>query len=188
MLRATTVGVIAASLAVLFTNEASARGRSFPIEITGTVISVDRIIHTFAIRADEPARILTVAAGSDCKFKENGAFTSEQILRPGARVKVSYFATIFTGNIAVEIESNPAPEVKIGTVEKVEPSNRKLDILLHEDSCHLALRWAMNARFLKAGKEASATDVREHTVVRVSYYSPAFGRKYAVKIELQPPF
>jgi hypothetical protein len=185
MLRATTVGVIAASLAVLFINEASARGRSFPIEITGTVLSVNRMNHTFTIRADEPARILTIAMGRDCKFKQNGASTGEQILRPGVRVKVSYFATIFTGDIAVAIESNPVPEVRIGTIEKIEAFDRKLEIRLHEDSCHLVLYWAANARVLKAGKRASAADLKERAVVRVSYYSPAFGRKYAIKIELQ---
>jgi hypothetical protein len=121
MLRAITVGVIAASLAVLFVNEASARGRSFPIEITGTVLSVNRISHTFTIRADEPARILTIAIGRDCKFKQNTAPTGEQIVRPGARLKVSYFATIFTGDVAVEIESLPLPEVRTSAIKKSRP-------------------------------------------------------------------
>jgi hypothetical protein len=39
-------------------------------------------------------------------------------LKPGARVKVNYFATIFTGNIAVEIDLNPALAVKTDVIEK----------------------------------------------------------------------
>ena len=186
MWRLTIVCLGAVSLSALFVNRVDARGRSFPIEVTGTVINFDRANQTFTIRVDEPARVLTIGIGRDCKFKRSGTPTGEQILKKRARVKVSYFATIFTGNIAVEVESNPVPEVRIGTIEKIEPSDRKLDILLREKSCHLLLRWAINARFMKAGNKACATDLREHAVVRVSYYSPAFGRKYAVKIELQP--
>jgi hypothetical protein len=104
MLRLIIVSVIAALLAGLFTNEASARGRSFPLEITGTIISFDRADHVFAIRVDEPARVLTIAVGRDCEFKKDSGAAEEQVLKRGARVKVSYFATIFTGNIAVEID------------------------------------------------------------------------------------
>jgi hypothetical protein len=105
MLRLTIVSVIAVLLAGLFTNEASARGRSFPIEVTGTIITFNRPEHLFTIQVDEPARVLTIAVGRDCKFKKDGVAAEERVLKRGARVKVSYFATIFTGNIAVEIDS-----------------------------------------------------------------------------------
>jgi hypothetical protein len=107
MLRLPIVYIVAASFVVLFINEALARGRSFPIEVTGTIIAFDRATHVFTIQVDEPARVLTIAIGRDCKFKRNGAVTSEQIIKLHAHVKVSYFATIFTGNIAVEIELQP---------------------------------------------------------------------------------
>lgn len=106
MLRLTIVFLVAASLAGSSTKDASARGRSFPIEITGTIVSFDRANQTFTIRVDEPARVLTIGVGRHCKFKAHGALTGERIVRVGARVKVSYFATIFTGNIAVEIQLN----------------------------------------------------------------------------------
>jgi hypothetical protein len=72
---------------------------------------------TFTIRADELARILTIGVGRDCKFKQNGATASERIVKPGARGKVSYFATVFTGNIAVEIDRNPKPKIESGVIE-----------------------------------------------------------------------
>jgi len=37
---------------------------------------------------------------------QNGAPAGEWVLKKGARVRVSYFSTIFTGDIAVKIESN----------------------------------------------------------------------------------
>ena len=114
MLRLTIVCVVAASLAGLFINQALARGRSFPIEVTGIIAMVDRRNQTFTIQVDEPARILTIGVGRDCKFTKNGAPVDEHILKKGARVRVSYFSTIFTGKIAVKIESNPVPEVKAG--------------------------------------------------------------------------
>jgi hypothetical protein len=104
LLRLTIISLTAASLVALFLDQASAHRPSFPIEITGTVINFDRANQTFTIRVDEPARILTIGVGRDCKFKRNGTPTGEEILKTGARLKVSYFATIFTGNIAVEIE------------------------------------------------------------------------------------
>jgi len=69
MLRVTIVCVLAASLGLPFINEALARGRSFPIEITGTIVSFDRADYVFTIKVDEPARVLTIAAGRDCKFE-----------------------------------------------------------------------------------------------------------------------
>ena len=163
---------------------ASARGRSFPIEVTGTIISVNGWKTEFTIQVDEPACVLTIAIGRDCKFKQNGAPAGEHILRPGARVKVSYFATIFTGDIAVDIESNPVPEIKRGIIEKIDRADRKLDIRLAESSCHLRLRWAVSTRFYKNGEAASATALRKNAAVEVSYFSPAFAPKYAVRIEL----
>src|SRR6516164_4698005 len=105
MFRLITICVIAISTA--FVGHLAARGRSFPIEVMGTIIGFNRTSQMFTIRVWEPGRTLTIAVGRDCKFKEHGAPAAEQILKPGAQVKVSYFATIFTGNIAVEIELNP---------------------------------------------------------------------------------
>ena len=87
--------------------DVAARGRSFPIRVIGTIVGFNRTSETFTIRVEESGRILGIAVGRDCKFKQHGAPTGEQILKPGAQVKVSYLATIFTGNIAVEIELNP---------------------------------------------------------------------------------
>ena len=188
MLRLTIVCVVAPSLAALFINQASARGRSFPIEVTGTITAFDRPNHTFTIQADEPARVLRIAVGRDCKFKRSGAPTGEQIARQGARVKVSYFSTIFTGKIAVEIELNPVPQVESGTIEKIAPADRKVTIRVRDSLHYLVLRWAANARFIKHGKLVSAVDLRENRAIKVSYFSPAFESKYAVKIELEPDF
>ncbi len=184
MLRLTIVCVVVASLVFLFTHEASARGRSFPIEVTGTITMLDRPNRTFTIRVDEPARILTIAIGRDSKFKQNGASANERVLRRGARVKVSYFATIFTGNIAVEIDANPTPEVATGIIENVDISNRRL-VFSEPNSRHLALRWARNASFIRAGKPASAAALRVRSIAKVAYYAPAFASKYAVKIDLK---
>lgn len=82
-----------------------ARGRSFPIEVTGTIISVDRKNYEFTLRVDEPARILVIGLGRDCKFLKHAARPKIGLLKKGAHLKVSYFATIFTGNVAVEIEA-----------------------------------------------------------------------------------
>jgi len=161
-----------------------ARGRSFPIEVTGTIINVDRTNYEFTLRVDEPAQVLTIGVGRDCKFKQNGATANERIIRQGARVKVSYFATIFTGNIAVEIDANPTPEVATGMIENVDVSNRRL-VLSEPNSRHLALRWARNASFTRAGKPASAAALRLRLIVKVAYYAPTFASKYAVKIDLK---
>jgi hypothetical protein len=180
--------LVAALLLGALPSHASARGRSFPIEITGTITRFDRATQTFTIQVDEPAGILTIGIGRDCKFKQNGAPTGEQILKQGTRVKVSYFSAIFSGKIAVEIESNPRPLVKSGIIEKIEPADRKLTLCINNYSHYLAMRWAANARFIKRGKLVSAADLRENAAVRVSYFSPPFESKYAVKIELNPPF
>jgi hypothetical protein len=96
--------MIAAS--TMFVGHIAARGRSFPIEITGVIATFDRTNHVFLIQVDRPSRLLTIAEGRDCKFITNGTPSGEQILRKGARLRVKYFATIFTGNIAVKIESD----------------------------------------------------------------------------------
>ena len=188
MSRLTTTALIAASFLGILVGHVAARGRSFPIEVTGTIAAFEPVNETFAIEADEPARILTIAVGRDCKFMQRGAPKGVQILKQGARVRVSYFATIFTGNIAAKIELNPVPEVVNGIIEKIECSERKLTIRVGSQRCRLVLRWALNARVSKAGQRASATDLRENAAVRLSYYSPAFASKYATKIELEPRF
>jgi hypothetical protein len=167
---------------------ASARGRSFPIEVIGTIISVDRSKAEFTIQVDEPARILTIGVGRDCKFIRHGAPVGDEILRRGARVRVNYFSTIFTGKIAVEIESNPRPLVKSGIIEKTEPADRKLTIRVGGCWQRLVLRWAGNAHCIEHGKIVSPNDLRENTMVRVNYYAPPFESKYAVEIEVEPRF
>jgi hypothetical protein len=166
----------------------SARGRSFPIEITGTILNVDQSKTEFSIEVDEPACILTIGVGRDCKFKRAGAPAGGEVLRRGARVRVNYFSTIFTGKIAVEIESNPRPLVKNGIIEKIEPADRKLTILVGGCCQRLVVRWAGNARCIKRAKTVSPKDLRENTMVRVNYYAPAFESKYAVEIEIEPRF
>jgi hypothetical protein len=95
--------LISALLLGALTDHALARGLSFPIEVTGTIINVDRSRAEFLIQVDEPAGILTIGIGRDCKFIYHGAPAGGEILRRGARVRVKYFATIFTGKIAVQI-------------------------------------------------------------------------------------
>jgi DUF917 family protein len=107
MLPLKATALIAASLLGIFVVHVSARGRSFPIEVTGTIRMFDGANHTFTFQSDKRARVLTIAVGRDCKFFQNRAPAGEWILKKGARVRVSYFSTIFTGNIAVKIESNP---------------------------------------------------------------------------------
>ena len=50
MLRLIIISVIAVLLAGLFTNEALARGRSFPIEVTGTIMSFNRADHVLQLK------------------------------------------------------------------------------------------------------------------------------------------
>jgi DUF917 family protein len=109
MFRLTTIALIAVLLLGILVVHAAARGRSFPIKVTGTIRMFDKANQVFTIQVDQPAGVLTIAVGRDCKFIQNGAPTGEQTLKKGARVKVSYFSTIFTGKIAVKIELNPPP-------------------------------------------------------------------------------
>jgi hypothetical protein len=162
-----------------------ARGRSFPIEVTGTIINVDRTNYEFTLRVDEPARVLLIGLRHDCKFLRNGTPTKMDILKKGAYVKLSYFATIFTGNLAVEIEANPKAESVHGVIEKIEPANRRLTLRLNE-SRSFVVRWAANSRFVNRGRFIAPTNFKEGMIVDVSYYSPAFEKTYAVKIEREP--
>jgi hypothetical protein len=100
------VAFVALGLGLLAT-DVSARGRSFPIKVTGTIINVDWTNFEFTMRVDEPARLLVIGLRRDCKFLRNGAPAKSDILKKGTYVKVSYFATIFTGNLAVGIEADP---------------------------------------------------------------------------------
>jgi hypothetical protein len=180
--------LIVALLLGALPSHASARGRSFPIEVTGTIINVDRSRAEFSIQVDEPAGILTIGIGRDCKFIHHGAPAGGEILRRGARARVKYFSTIFTGKIAAEIEANPRPLVKSGIIEKIEPADRKLTIRVPGCWQRLVLRWVRNARCSKHGKTVSPTDLRENTMVRVNYYAPPFESKYAVEIEVERRF
>jgi hypothetical protein len=128
---------IAGLLLGLWPSEISAGDRSFPLEITGTIRSFDEPTQTFTIEVDESTRILTIAVGSDCKFTENGAPTGEEILRQGAQVKVSYFTTIFTGKIAVDVATNCVPEISGGIFAA---RARRSQSLAHLQSSALQLR------------------------------------------------
>jgi len=178
------VAFVALGLGPLAT-DVSARGRSFPIEVTGTIINVDWPNSEFTLRVDEPARILVIGLRHDCKFLKNGVPAKIDILKKGAYVKVSYFATIFTGNLAVEIEANPKPELVHRVIERIEPANRQITLRLNR-SCRFVVRWAATARFINRGRITSPAKLREGTPINVSYYSPPFESKYAVKLETQP--
>jgi hypothetical protein len=178
--------LIAAFLFGPWLSHALARGRSFPIEVTGTVTSVDKASQTFTLQTDEPAKIVAIGLGWDCKFKRDGAPAGPDILRRSAYVKVSYFATIFTGNLAVEIEANPKPELVHGVIERIEPAYRQLTLGVNP-SRRLVLRWAANARFISRGKAIAPASLRQDALVKVSYFSLPFERKYAVRIELERP-
>ena len=182
MLRLTIVRVVVASLAGLFINHALARGRSFPIEVTGTIIHVDRSKAEFTIQIDEPARVLKIGVREDCKFTNVSAPAGIDVLRKGGRVRVRYFATIFTGNLAVEIEANPRPQVAGGVVERIELTERRLIIRPTNSSHRLALCWATNTRFVERGKIISPGRLKQGASVSVSYYPPPFERKYAAEI------
>ena len=127
----------AALLLGLWPSKVSAGDRSSPLEITGTIRSFDEPTQTFTVEVDESARVLTIAVGRDCKFTENGAPTGEEILKQGARVTVSYFATIFTGKIAVDIAINRAPEINGGIFTA---RARRSQSLAHLQSRALQLR------------------------------------------------
>jgi hypothetical protein len=164
-----------------------ARGRSFPIEMTGVITSVSKPAQTFTINVDEPASVLTIGLKYDCKFMRHGVPADAGILKRGARVKVSCFSTLFTGKLAVEVEANPVPQLQSGTVEKIEPADRKLTIRVSNCSNRLVFRWAASARFIRYGKSVSPASLRQDALVEVSYFSLPFEKKYAVRIELERP-
>jgi hypothetical protein len=168
-----------------FATDVLAKGRSFPIGVTGTILNVDRTNCECTLRVDEPARVLRMGLRRDCKFLKSGAPAKMGMLRKGAYVKVSYFATIFTGNLAVEIELNPKPEIETGIIEEIDIPHRRLILAVGPNSRHLALRWARNATFIKAGKPASAAALRVGSTARVAYYAPSFASKYAVRIDFK---
>jgi len=163
-----------------------ARGRSFPEEATGVITSVEKGGLTFTFAADEPARTLKLDVGASCKFLHAGAPADIAIIRRNARIKVSCFSTVFTGRIAVEIESDPVPQVAVGIVEEIDTANRTLVVRLIDSSRRLVVRWAVTSRFVKRGRTVSPNDLRQNTPVKVSYYSPSFAGQYAVRIELAP--
>ncbi len=187
MVRRAPAYLVAAFLFGPLLSHALARGRSFPIEVTGTVTTVDKASQTFIVETDEPTKILTIGLRWDCKFKRDGTPAGPDILKKSAYVRVCYFATIFTGNLAVEVETDPVPQFQSGIVEKIEPADRKLTIRVSNGSNHLVLRWAANARFIKRGKRISPASLKQNALVKVSYFSPAFESKYAVRIELDRP-
>ena len=123
-------------LLALWPSEVSAGDRSFPLEITGTIRRFDELTQTFTVELEESARVLTIAVGRDCKFTENGAPTGEEILKQGARATVRYFATIFTGKIAVDIAMNRAPEINGGIFTA---RSRRSQSLAHLQSSALQL-------------------------------------------------
>jgi hypothetical protein len=163
-----------------------ARGRSFPLEATGIITSVENGGLTFTLVTDEPARILRLAVGESCKFSHAGAPADVGIIRNTACVKVSFWSTVFTGRVAVEIESDPVPQVAIGFIDEIDTANRRLVVRLVDSSHRLIVRWAVRSRFVKQGHTASANDLRKNKSIKLSYFSPAFADKYAVRIEIEP--
>jgi hypothetical protein len=163
-----------------------ARGRSFPEEATGIIRSVQNGGLTFTLATDEPARILKLAVGESCKFSHAGVPADVDIIRNNARIKVSFFSTVFTGRVAVEIESDPVPQEAIGIVEEIDTANRRLVVRFIDSSRRRIVRWAVTSRFVKHGRTASAKELHKNRPIKLSYYSPAFASRYAVRIELEP--
>jgi hypothetical protein len=160
-----------------------ARGRSFPIEVTGTVTSVDRAITHFTMATDQPAGVLALAISRDCKFTRSGVPVTKAILKKGCNIKASYCSTIFTGKIAVEIDGAPAPEMVIGVVESVDAVNKRLSIRVSGNGHSLTFICTSRTRFMLGRHTASANYLRAGLPVRVSYYALEFVPKYAVAVE-----
>ncbi len=172
---------VAILMATPLATVASARGRSFPIELTGTIRDFNRSTQTFILEADEPPKTLRIGLRDNCRFLGGGS-SAAYILRKGAYVKVSYFATVFTGNLAVEIEANPKAKSARGVIKRIEPAKQRL-ILRLDDSRNLVVRWTTKAHFINSGRIISPEGLTEGAIVAVSYYSPAFESSYAVKVE-----
>jgi hypothetical protein len=169
-------------MATPFATVASARGRSFPTELTGTIQDFDRSTRTFILEADQPSKTLKIGLRDDCKFLESGRPAGAEVLRKGAHVKVSYFATIFTGNLAVEIEADPKTKSAHGVIKRIEPTNRRLTLWL-DNSREFVVQWTTNAHFTNDGRVIRPETLTEGTIADVSYYSPVFGARYAVTVE-----
>ncbi len=163
-----------------------ARGRSFPTEVTGIVTSVDRAITHFTMTTDQPAGVLALAIGRDCKFMKSGAPATEAVLKEGCHIKASYYSTIRTGKIAVEIDGAPVPEMVIGVVESVDAVNKRLSIRVSGNWRPLTLIWTSRTRFMQGRHTASANYLHTGLPVRVSYYALEFVPKYAVAVEEKP--
>jgi hypothetical protein len=176
-------------LALVFcssTPDGWAKGRSFPQEATGMITHVEKGGLTFTLATDEPARILKLVVNESCKFSHAGAPADMGIIRRNVRIKVSFFSTIFTGRVAVEIESDPVPQVAIGIVEEIDTANKRLVVRLIDSSRRLIVRWAVTSRFVKYGRTVSANNLHKNRPIKLSYYSPAFASRYALRIELEP--
>ena len=160
-----------------------AKGRCFPIETTGVIRSVDTAQKTCQVQLDEPSRILTIGYRRDCTFIRHGEQTkSPDFLKKGEHVKVSYFATIFTGNLATEIEANPEPQWVRGVVERIDPASRRLTLRL-QGSRPFVVRWAASAHFANGGSPIAPTKLKQGMTVEVGYYAFEFENNYAVKVE-----
>ena len=107
MFRTITAAVIATLLGAIFVGHAVARRLPTPIDVTGTIKIFDRANHVLTIQVDKPAGVLSIVVPRDCKFIQNSTPMGEQSLQKGARAKIRYVSTIFTGKIAVTIELNP---------------------------------------------------------------------------------
>ena len=90
-----------------------ARGRSFPKETTGRILRVFPASGDFVFQPDGSNRIVQIGIRVDCKYVENGVIVATgdvgARLRKGAHVKVSCFWTLFSGVLAVEIDSLDEP-------------------------------------------------------------------------------
>ena len=66
-------------------------------------------------------------------------------------MQASYFATIFTGNLAVEIEAHPKAKSAHGVIKRIEPTNRRLTFWLG-NSREFVMQWTTNAHFINGGR------------------------------------
>lgn len=187
--RLPTLSIVACTTVLFFaltTATALARGRSFLREATGVVTEVSNNGPLFTFAVDEPAEVLSLAVGRDCKFSHAGRATPAAVLRKGMRAKISYYSTIFTGKIALEIDADPVPKVENGIIESVEPAARKLSIRSIDASRSHSFRWAPAVRITQSGRRVSSRALTVQRRVTISYFDPDFGRKYIVEIRIQP--
>jgi hypothetical protein len=171
-----TVALITGSLLGILVVHAAARGRSFPIEVTGTIRMFDRTNHTFTFQSDKPSRVLTIAVGRYCKFFHSGAPSGESILKKGARVRVSYFATIFTGNIAVKIESNPACQNPANRERPCQGNRYQNDLKPSAESPQSTLSTVKRAEYCEKSRRLIPKDSVLHTQLIQSHSLQSSGR------------